>query len=126
MSQISADKLFRNLIILCFAIFIIIMGFFYIWGSQSGDIDNASTNEDTVVQKKDGSIDARDNDLEELCKDWLYYRKKIMEAESAGQTKKAERHRESFQQVNAWLDEYNQSDVSAMFDRLDAEGYSPP
>lgn len=81
---------------------------------------------EVYVQKSDGSTDARANDLEELCKDWLYYRKKIMEAESAGKTEKAAKYRESFQQVNAWLDEYNESDITATFERLEAQGYSPP
>ena len=88
--------------------------------------DNYPTNQDVFVRKLDETTDTRPNDLEELCKDWLYYRKKIMDAENAGQTDKAADYRAQFQKVNAWLDEYNQSDVSAMFEILETQGYSPP
>ena len=88
--------------------------------------DNYPTGQDVFVRKKDGTIDPRPNDLEELCKDWLYYRKKIIEAESAGQTDKADEYRATFRQVNAWLDEYNEDDVGTMFTILEEQGYSPP
>ena len=67
-----------------------------------------------------------DDELEDLCKDWLYYRKKILEHEAAGNTEKADKARQRFQQVNAWLAEYDDADVNAMFDKLEREGYEPP
>lgn len=88
--------------------------------------DNFPENQDVFVRKQDGTTDTRPNDLEELCKDWLYYRDNIMEAEGAGQSDKAAEYRTQFQNVNAWLDEYNQSDVTIMFEILEKQGYSPP
>jgi hypothetical protein len=67
-----------------------------------------------------------DDELEDLCKDWLYYRKKILEHEAAGDTEKADEARQRAQQVSAWLAEYDDDDVDAMFDKLEREGYEPP
>jgi len=90
------------------------------------ELSEYPTNKEVFVQKKDGTIDPRPGDLEELCKDWLYYRKKILEYEAAGKTQQAAEARTSFQSVNAWLDEYDESDVSTMFDILERRGYRPP
>jgi len=95
-------------------------------GKLNQYLSNYPSNQNVYVQKKDGTIDSRPNDLEELCKDWQYYRNKIIEAESAGDSDKAADYRAHFQQVNAWLDDYHESDVSAMFDILERQGYSPP
>jgi len=95
-------------------------------GKLNQYLSNYPSNQNMYVQKKDGTTDNRPNDLEELCKDWLYYRKKIIDAESAGKSDKAADYRAQFQQVNAWLDDYHESDVAAMFEILKRQGYSPP
>jgi hypothetical protein len=90
------------------------------------DLSPYPTKKDVFVRKRDGTIDERPNDLEELCKDWLYYRKKIIEHEVAGKTEKAAEARARFQAVNFWLDEYDESDVGTMFTILEEMGYEPP
>ena len=65
------------------------------------------------VPMKDGSYETtRCNDLEELSKDYIFYRKKILQANQEGNTKKVNEYRAKFQQINAWLSRYNDSDVS--------------
>ncbi len=81
---------------------------------------------ESPIAKRDRTIDARENDLEELCKDWLFYRKQILEAEARGDHAAASKHRAAFQRVNGWLDEYGEDDVSAMMSKLEAEGYRAP
>lgn len=65
------------------------------------------------VPKKDGTYETeRCDDLDELAKDWLFYRKEIIIAARKGDKAKADKRRASFQQINAWLSQYNDSDVS--------------
>lgn len=73
------------------------------------------------IPKKDGTYDDRENDLEELCKDWFFYRNKILEYSRAGKTEKAADARESFNQVNAWLSQYKEDDVTAMMSKVEAK-----
>ena len=95
-------------------------------GKLSDYINSYSSYDDVYVKQIDGTVDSRANDLEELCKDWLYYRKKIVEAENAGDKDRANDYRVSFNNVNDWLDDYKESDVTAMFEILEKQGYSPP
>jgi len=95
-------------------------------GKLNQYLSNYPSNKNVYVEKKDGTTDNRPDDLEELCKDWLYYGQKIIEAESAGRSDKAADYRESFQQVNVWLSDYYESDVTAMFEILERQGYNPP
>ena len=71
---------------------------------------------DTVVNvyKKNGTLDEREDDLKQLCLDWLFYRAKIMEYASSGNSAKADEARASFSQINQWLDAYNEDDVQTM------------
>ena len=66
------------------------------------------------VRKLDGSIEQRDNDLEELVRDWMYYRSQILEHVRSGDGGRAAEAREDFQRVNVWLDAYGPEDVSSM------------
>lgn len=69
---------------------------------------------------KDGTYETtRCNDLDELCKDYLFYRKKILQANQEGDMKKVNEYRVSFQKVNAWLSRYKESDVQNTFSRLE-------
>lgn len=68
------------------------------------------------VRKLDGTIDARENDLEELAQDWIFYRNKILEYHRGGDYKKANKARGAFEQINFLLNAYNQNDVSFMID----------
>jgi hypothetical protein len=72
------------------------------------------------VCKKDGTLDERENDLEELCRDWLFYRDRIVKRVNEGDEQGAAEARQSFQMINEWLGEYANSDVEAMFTILGA------
>jgi hypothetical protein len=78
-------------------------------------LDTYSNYKEVFVTKIDGSLDARPNDLEELCLDWLYYRDKILEYTQAGKTDKATDARTAWNEINVWLNEYNENDVTTMF-----------
>jgi hypothetical protein len=90
------------------------------------EMDDYPKGGEVFVQKKNGTTDPRPNDLEELCKDWLFYRKQISKYTASGDTEKTERARAAFQDVNIYLSEYADSDVAAMFDILERMGYEPP
>lgn len=70
---------------------------------------------EVFVEMKDGTVDPRPNDLEELCKDYAFFRRKILEYSSAGQLEKADEARASFRAVDAWLDEYDRNDFETMY-----------
>lgn len=69
------------------------------------------------VRKKDGTVDARACDLEELCKDWYFYRRKIVQHANAGANDKAAEARVAFQRVNVWLSAYYEADQTACLER---------
>ena len=74
------------------------------------------------IPKKDGTYETvRHNDLEELCKDWYFYRKKILEAHQVGDSAKVTKYQESFRQVNKWINEYNEKDIQAVMSRVEKE-----
>jgi hypothetical protein len=77
--------------------------------------DTYSDYDEVFVTKLDGSLDARPNDLEELCLDWLYYRDKILEYTQSGKTEKADDARAAWNDINNWLDEYDENDIQTMF-----------
>lgn len=83
--------------------------------------DKLPTDVDLYVMKKNGTYDDRPNDLEELCKDFLYYRKKILE-----DPQEAADARATFQQVNADISEYPEEDVQRMFTLIENSGYKAP
>lgn len=72
-----------------------------------------TVNQYCKTPKKNGSIDARACDLSELCKDWVFYRKKIVESNVKGDQSGASEAQKSFAAVNLNLNEYKQEDVSA-------------
>jgi len=75
------------------------------------------------VQKKDGTLDQRQDDLKELSLDWVFYREKIQEYQSAGNTKKAAEAQASMQEINAWLSAYNENDVQTMLAWVEKNGW---
>lgn len=68
-------------------------------GNLAQYLDTYSNYKEVFVTKMDGSIDARPNDLEELCLDWLYYRDKILEYTQAGKTDKANDARTAWNEI---------------------------
>jgi hypothetical protein len=66
------------------------------------------------VRKLDGTIDDRQDDLQELAQDWIFYRNRILKYQHEADYEKAAKARRKFQQVNAWLDAYDPNDVSFM------------
>lgn len=82
---------------------------------------------DLYVMKKNGSYDDRPNDLEELCKDYLFYRNKIMKYAQAGDNQGAAKARSSFNEVNSTLSaEYTEKDIERMFTLIEKSGYTAP
>ena len=73
--------------------------------------------EECKITKKDGTLDARECDLEELCKDWVFYRRKAMEYSSDGSEAKAADAQRWFKRINASLSEYREEDVQACLKR---------
>ena len=65
------------------------------------------------IAKKDGTLDARECDLEELCKDWVFYRRKAIEHSRDGNEAKAADAQRWFKRINASLGEYREEDVQA-------------
>jgi hypothetical protein len=63
------------------------------------------------VPKKNGVLDQRKNDLWELVNDWVFFRGQILKKTADGDTKGAQKARQDFQQTNAWLSEYPESQV---------------
>ncbi len=86
--------------------------------STCGKTENAHT-----VQTQPAAAAAAD--IEALCKDWLYYRKKVIQYTVAGERQKAERARARFRQVNSMLSALPESSVNAAFLRLEEDGYKP-
>jgi hypothetical protein len=84
-------------------------------GELAKYMDSYSNYKEVFVTKKDGSLDIRPNDLEELVLDWLYYQGKIIEYTQAGETDKANKARIAWNEVNSWLNEYNENDVGTMY-----------
>lgn len=69
------------------------------------------------VKMTNGMVEKRDNDIEELAKDWAFYKERILKASQEGDIPAMDKARASFQDVNAWLDKYNQEDVAFALSR---------
>jgi hypothetical protein len=86
-----------------------------------------SGNVDYYVMKKNGTYDQRPNDLEEMCKDWQYYRNLILEKTHAGDAQGATEARNSFNKINFTMSaEYNEEDIQKMFVLIGQIGYTLP
>jgi len=73
------------------------------------------------VAKKDGTIDSRPNDLTELCRDYVHFRSKIIQAARNGDTEAANEARINFNKANNWLSEYRDSDVAPCIEQAEDE-----
>ena len=72
------------------------------------------------IPKTDGTIEpARHNDLEDLCKDYFYYRNKITDAAREGDKMALLKHQNALAKINGWLKEYNESDVQNMMAQIE-------
>ena len=69
------------------------------------------------VAKKDGTLDPRECDLEELCKDWVFYRRKAVEYSADGNAEKSREYQTGFNKTNIWLSAYREEDVQACLKR---------
>jgi len=69
------------------------------------------------ITKKDGTLDQRECDLEELCKDWVFYRRRAAESVNDGNAEKAREYQAGFRKTNAWLSAYREEDVQACLTR---------
>lgn len=59
------------------------------------------------VPMKNGQVSGRACDLEELCKDWVFIRRKIYEYNAQDNETKTEEVRRSFQKTNVKLSAYD-------------------
>lgn len=73
------------------------------------------------IKKKDGTVDQRMNDLDELCKDWVYYKTKISKYSKEGDEKAMAEARSNFVAVNRDLSEYHDKDVSTTCAKYDTQ-----
>jgi len=56
---------------------------------------------------------ARPNDIEELLLDWFFYRNKVLKHHARGEYDKMASAQGHLQEINGWLDQYDESDISA-------------
>ncbi len=75
------------------------------------------------VQKLDGAYDNRENDLRELCLDYNYYHKEVIEQTAKGNTAKADKARTRLNQINTWLNAYDEDDIQAMHTLIKNKGW---
>lgn len=73
------------------------------------------------IAKKDGTFDERPNDLDELCKDWVYWKAKTYKHGREGNQEEAQKARAEFQKVNVWLEEYRNEDVARVCQQYDTK-----
>ncbi|QVI86996.1 hypothetical protein [Pseudomonas viridiflava] len=69
--------------------------------------------------KLDGTIDPRKDDLDELCKDHVYYTSKTYKYGREGKTKELIEARVELDKNNIWLSAYAHADVSAVCAKYD-------
>lgn len=82
--------------------------------TSRADAGKMSRNSWCGVPMKNGTIStARACDLEELCKDWVFYRKEIYKYAAQGNEGKAAEARRSFEKTNVWLSAYDDKDTTA-------------
>jgi hypothetical protein len=86
---------------------------------KKGELENYTSipsNTDLYVLKKDGTYDPRANDLEEMCRDYVFYRNKILEYTHSGDYEKASGAKNTFNQINNTLTiQYYEDDIQQMF-----------
>lgn len=89
--------------------------------TRTNSVSKVKTNDKPCnIAKKDGTMEiTRCNDLEELCKDYIFYRKKILQAHRDGDAKKTAKYRAAFNKVLYWLEEYNESDIQEMMSKVE-------
>lgn len=75
------------------------------------------------VYMLDGTLDEREDDLKQLCLDWHFYRTQILKFSAEGKTEKADSARNSFDQINYWLEDYDEDDVSFMLALIEEKGW---
>jgi hypothetical protein len=96
----------------------------YLKKGELAKYNSLPSGKNLYVMKKNGIYDDRANDLEELCKDYLYYRNKILKSAKMGDNQGAAKARSSFNQVNNTLSvEYTEDDIQHMFTLIEKSGY---
>lgn len=73
------------------------------------------------IAKKDGTYDERPNDLDELCKDWVFYKARAYKYGREGDQEAAQDARNHFQQTNVWLEQYKEEDVTTTCAQYDTK-----
>lgn len=88
----------------------------YLKAGELEKYNSLPSGKELYVMKKNGSYDDRGNDLEELCRDYVFYRDRILKYARAGNNKGATKARNSFNQVNNTMTlEYTENDIQKMF-----------
>jgi hypothetical protein len=75
------------------------------------------------VYMLDGTLDEREDDLKQLCLDWHFYRAQILKFTAEGKTEKADSARNSLDQINYWLEDYDQDDVTFLLALIQERGW---
>lgn len=120
--------------VLCLSVVLLLFGCMpeagdkvYLKKGELEKYNSLPSGKELYVMKKDGSYDDRANDLEELSKDYLYYRNKILKYAKAGDNQGAAKARSSFNQVNSTMSlEYTEKDIQQMFTLIEKSGYKAP
>jgi hypothetical protein len=82
------------------------------WGIIGSSAVFACENGYPHVAKKNGTYDARQNDLWELAQDYVFYRNEILVHHRKGDQKGAAKARSAFQKTNNWLSQYPEEHVN--------------
>ena len=64
------------------------------------------------IEKANGTLDERPNDLDELCQDYVSFRSQIIKKSKEGDEEAATKMRVKFRETINWLNEYKEEDVS--------------
>jgi|GEM_PF-4012218 len=100
----------------------VVLGLLFVFGVIAKAFNPDEAEQSAPIQqyaKKDGTFDKRKDDLDELCKDWVFYKAKSYKYEREGQVVKANEARARLTDVNVWLSQYNEGDVSKVCGQYD-------
>lgn len=86
-------------------------------GAEIGAIPRRAT---INVRKLDGTLADRPGDLEELARDWLFWRGRILKQAAQGKESQAADSRQKFGTTKQRLTEYDPGDVSTMIEAVEA------
>jgi hypothetical protein len=90
-------------------------GKFYIPAGMLGNYINDLGGKEFYLNRKNGTSAAWPNDIENLCRDYVLYKKQIEEYSQNGEKNHLTQLQGEFEGTNQWLNQYHDDDVQAMF-----------